>query len=93
MRHDIFISDEGVALEVHFKSEAEFVVYDLNSAWNEQRENLEDKDIWMTGYVRGWNLKEVSFCFTDNYDSSTEFLGSLIERLQFVNDILQKRKI
>lgn len=32
MRHDIFVSDEAIALEVHFKSETEFVVYDLNSA-------------------------------------------------------------
>jgi hypothetical protein len=91
MKHNIFISDEEIAVEVHFKSETEFVVYDLNNAWNEQRNSLEEKDIWLTGYVRNWNFEEVNFCFTDNYDLSTGFLDLLIERIKFVNSVLKKR--
>jgi len=89
--HNVFVSDEEIATEVHFKTETEFVVYDRNSARNEQRENLEDKDVWMTGYVRGWGLGEVNFCFTGEYDSSSDLLLSLANRVKFVHDVLKER--
>lgn len=91
MNRNIFTSNALIALELHFINEREFVVYNLNSAWNEQRDRVEEKDIWLTGYVRSWDLEEVRFLFRNEDDSSTEFLGFLIKRIEFINNVLKGR--
>lgn len=91
----MIIRNEELELEIHFKGEdeKEFVVYNLASVWNENRDMVENKDIWMQGYIRDWDLEEVNYHFSGNYDCSDGFLTSLIEKLKFINGILKKMPI